>query len=283
VPARGPVAVAFLLLGGCSLLFSPDGEGGDGGCEEYAILIAAEEGLALWHRMEDTGLGVAIDSHGSLHGRYDNENGRAAIDFGVEGPGGTGHGVRFHATPDVSRGDIGGSSLRLAGAAWGFEGSFPWFEEGPYTLELWYRDRGTGEEVSSLAFAEEFPVRGFRLRLRHDLNLLQVLARPGSLGDEMEVGAGAPGAWHHLVMTVEPLGDVQRVALYVDGELAGEEDWSWTPVHQCDPMDCTTVARVGSGQEDGAALDMDEFAVYEGLLSPASIAAHERAGRVACP
>jgi hypothetical protein len=247
-------------------------------CESYETLVSGQPGLVLWHRMEEEEFGPALDSAQRLDGQYHDASGDAELDFGIPGPGGTGNAVRFHtaATP-------GGSGLRLNARVRGEIGSFVWFEGTPYTIELWYREHGMADGASPLLTVERYLELGFRFRIRHDTRLLHFSGwPPHDSNDDLVVDAGSFGEWHHVVVTVEPSAHEHRVRLYLDGDYAAERVAVWTVLHQCDENPCPVAGFVGSGQGQHADLEIDEFAVYDGVLSSETIAAHERAGRSGC-
>ena len=82
------------------------------------------------------------------------------------------------------------------------------------------------------------------------------------------VGAGA---YHHIVVTKNGSG-AGTVKIYIDGAPVTVVDVAPAQVIQ----DTNSLLIMGDGAGNQA--DFDEFAVYDGVLSPARVAAHYTAG-----
>lgn len=82
----------------------------------------------------------------------------------------------------------------------------------------------------------------------------------------------ADGEWHHVVATTSA--STSRTAVYVDGNLDG---LSTLPISD---DDLSAVTRLGAGYQslDPLEASLDEVAIYPGILAPAEIRAHFKAG-----
>ena len=125
---------------------------------------------------------------------------------------------------------------------------------------------------SSTAQTHTLMIKGFQVTVMNAVNGNQVWLRKPGVSTIARSSVGVPaGAYHHVVVTKNGSG-TNSVKIYIDGVSVGVVYVSAAQVIQ----DTNSVLVMGDSASNQA--NYDEFAVYDGVLSDARVAAHYAAG-----
>ena len=125
---------------------------------------------------------------------------------------------------------------------------------------------------SSTAQTHTMMIKGFQVVVMNAASLNQVFVRKPNISTIARSNVGVPaGSYQHIVVTKNGTG-TSSVNIYINGVLVPVVYVSAAQVIQ----DTNSFLIMGDGASTSA--DFDEFAVYDGVLSPARVAAHYAAG-----
>lgn len=224
----------------------------------YATAIQATAGLVgYWRLGEATGATRARDELNTTHGTY---TGGPTL----QQPGGP----TTDANPSVAFDGIN-DLVALPNA-------FPFAGNVPYSIECWVNPDIISTTIYPvLVHHVDFaaPSKGWMLRLYRDTNRIQHERHFGN-GTVQYSQTNSPiptGSWHHVVATY----DGTAVRLYVDGV---DDTWYQDPDGVL--VAATTAAGIGGIAGDVQFFDgrLDEVAIYNVALAPATVTAHYVAG-----
>jgi subtilisin-like proprotein convertase family protein len=212
----------------------------------YPTVVAADTPAGYWRFGEASGL-TALDSSGNANnGTY--LNGPV---LGVPGALATGGNtaVRMDGindtirVPDANTLDVGDT----------------------FSVEGWMKRSSTAQTHTMM-------IKGFQVVVMNSASLNQVFLRKPNVSTIARSNVGVPaGSYQHIVVTKNGTGP-SSVNMYINGAPVPVVYVSAAQVIQ----DTNSFLIMGDGASTQA--DFDEFAVYDGVLSPARVAAHYAAG-----